>query len=81
MDFGANKMKLLWLIFFFINFTTNLFFVHIKMNYYFFDSQEFFAKSKGRYHNCEGKEKAAEHYKILYWKFKKKMQEINIETC
>ena len=37
------------------------FFVHIKMNYYWFNTKELLRKAKGRYHNGGGK-KAAEHY-------------------
>ena len=37
-------------------------FVHIKMNYYWFHRQELLQKSKDRYHNCGGKEKAAKYY-------------------
>ena len=40
----------------------DLFFVHIKMSYYFFNRPELLQKAKYRYHNCGGKNKAAEHY-------------------
>ena len=32
------------------------------MKYYWFDAQELFQKAKYKYHNCGGKEKAAEYY-------------------
>ena len=38
-----------------------LFFVHIKLSYWF-DRQELLQKANDRYHNCGGREKAAEHY-------------------
>lgn len=37
----------------------DLFFVHINMNYYFFNRQELLQKVKNRYNNCGGKENAA----------------------
>ena len=37
----------------------DLFFVHINMNYYFFNRQELLHKAKNRYNNCGGKENAA----------------------
>ena len=40
----------------------DLFFVHIKMSYYWFNREELLQKVKDRDHNCEGKEKAAEYY-------------------
>ena len=48
--------------FFFNNFMTKIFFVHIKTSYYFFNRQELMQKAKDRYHNCGGKEKAADYY-------------------
>ena len=39
-----------------------VFFVHIRMSYYFLNRQELLQKAKDRYHNCAGKEKAAEYY-------------------
>ena len=33
------------------------FFVHIKMNYYWFNTKELLRKAKGRYHNGGGKKK------------------------
>ena len=41
---------------------TKIFFVHIKMSYHFFNRQELMQKAKDRYHNCGGKEKAADYY-------------------
>ena len=32
------------------------------MNYYWFNRQELLQKAKGKYHNCVGKEEAAEYY-------------------
>ena len=32
------------------------------MSYYWFNRQELLQKAKDRYHNCGGKEKAAEYY-------------------
>ena len=32
------------------------------MSYYWFNRQELLLKAKGKYHNCGGKEKAAEYY-------------------
>ena len=32
------------------------------MIYYFFNRQELLQKAKNKYHNCGGKEKAAEYY-------------------
>ena len=32
------------------------------MSYYWFNRQELLQKAKGKYHNCGGKEKAAEYY-------------------
>ena len=32
------------------------------MSYYFFNRQELMQKAKDRYHNCGGKEKAADYY-------------------
>ena len=37
-------------------------FLHTKMSYYFFNGHELLQKVKDRYHNCGGKEKAAECY-------------------
>ena len=37
------------------------YFVLIKMSYYLFNRQELLQKSKSRYHNSEGNEKAAEY--------------------
>ena len=37
-------------------------FVHIKMSYYWFNIQELLHKTKGRYQNCGGAEKAAKYY-------------------
>ena len=37
------------------------FFVHLKMNYYFFNKQQLFQKAKDRFHSCDVKEKAAEY--------------------
>ena len=37
------------------------FFVHLKMNYYFFNKQQLFQKAKDRFHSCDGKKKAAEY--------------------
>ena len=37
-------------------------FVNIKMSYYWFNRQELFQKAEEKYHNCVGKEKAAEYY-------------------
>ena len=37
----------------------DLFFVHINMNYYFFNRQELLQKAENRYNNCGGKENAA----------------------
>ena len=56
-------------------------FVHIKMSYYWFNRQELLQKAKNKYHNCGGKEKAAEYYlenRVFFWKNK---QNISIETC
>ena len=33
-----------------------------KMSYYWFNRQELLKKVKEKYHNCGGKEKAAEYY-------------------
>ena len=38
-----------------------IFFVPIKISYYWFDRKELQQKAKGRYHNGGGKEKAAEY--------------------
>ena len=38
------------------------FFVHIKMSYYQFSREELLQKENDSYHNCGGKEKAAEYY-------------------
>ena len=35
------------------------FVIHIKMSYYWFNTQELLEKAKDRYHNCGSKEKAA----------------------
>ena len=51
------------IFFFFINnFISKYLFVHIKMSYYFFNRQQSLQKAKYRYHNCGGKEKAAQYY-------------------
>ena len=34
----------------------------IKMSYYWFNKHELLKKPKGKYHNNDGKEKAAKHY-------------------
>ena len=34
------------------------------MSYYWYNIQELQQKAKGKYHNCEGKEKAAKYYQI-----------------
>ena len=34
------------------------------MNYYWFNRQELFKKTGEKYHNCCGKEKAAEYYQV-----------------
>ena len=39
-----------------------IFFVHIKMSYYWFNRKELLQKAKDRYDNGGGKEKAAEYY-------------------
>ena len=39
-----------------------IFFVNLKMSYYFFNRQELLQKAKDKYHNCGGKEKAAKYY-------------------
>ena len=51
------------------------FFVHIKMSYYWFNRQALLQKAKGRYHNCCGKEKAAEYYAEYYLENKEVVQE------
>ena len=67
------ESDMLWFVFFFnfwqkfIFFFFNIFmikisFLHTKMSYYFFNGQELLQKVKDRYHNCGGKEKAAECY-------------------
>ena len=33
-----------------------------NITYYWFNRQELLQKSKNRYHNCEGKEEAADYY-------------------
>ena len=40
----------------------DLFFVQIKISCYFSTRQELLPKAKDRYHNCGGKEKAAQCY-------------------
>ena len=37
-------------------------FVHIKMNFYWFNRQELLEKAKERHHNGRGKEEAAKYY-------------------
>ena len=37
-------------------------FVHIKISYYWYNRQELLQKAKEKYHDCCGKEKAAEYY-------------------
>ena len=32
------------------------------MSYHWFNGKEIFKKTKDKYHNCDGKEKAAKHY-------------------
>ena len=38
-----------------------VFFIHIKMSYYWFNRQELLKKAKDRYYNCGVKEKPAEY--------------------
>ena len=57
----------------------DLFFLHIKVNY-FFNWQELLQKAKDRYYNCGGKEKAAEYY-IENKEVLKENAKIIIETC
>ena len=40
----------------------DLFFVHIKMSYDWFNKKELLKKANDRYHNCEGNEKTAKYY-------------------
>ena len=40
----------------------DLFLYQLKLSYYLFNRQELLQKAKDRYHNCSGKEKAAEYY-------------------
>ena len=50
-------------IYFFLNnLMIKIFFVNLKMSYYFFNRQELLQKAKDKYHNCGGKEKAAKYY-------------------
>ena len=53
------------------------------MNYYWFHRQELLQKSKDRYHNCGGKEKAAKYYlensRILWENAKNKYKSLSEE--
>ena len=40
----------------------NLFFVHIKMSYYWFNKKELLQIANERYHNCGGTEESAKYY-------------------
>ena len=53
---------------------SDLFFVHIKMGYYWLNRQKLLQKGKDRYHNGGGKEKTAEYYL-------ENREVLSIETC
>ena len=61
------------------------FFVHLKMNYYFFNKQQLFQKAKDRFHSCDGKKKVAnkevlkENAKIKYRNLSEKEKEAKRE--
>ena len=40
----------------------DLFFVHIKMSYHWFNKKELLQTANDRYHNCGGTEKSAKYY-------------------
>ena len=50
------------------------------MSYDWFNREEVLQKAEEKYHNCGGKEKAAEYYIANKDVFRKR-QEINTETC
>ena len=55
-----------------------IFFVQIKMGYYFFNRQKLLQKAeKKKYHNVGGKEKAAEYYIKNKGALKEKAKTIN----
>ena len=39
-----------------------IFFVYVKMSYYWFNRHELLQKTNDKYYNCGGKEKAAAYY-------------------